>query len=165
MEQLLEGGQPLEPLLAEMEMYRSRAKESFAYVFSSEHTIQAHHAEGPADPEQLASIEAAKNGKHTRNPLRAGGFMGIPDRLLVVYSDTWGRGDAGTGCTSARDVRYVDTTLSAFALCWVVGLNTRQILGARSLALLLMLTLFVRAGMSPPPPVDEGRGGGACAGR
>ena len=64
MEVLLEAGQPLEPLLAEMEMYRSRAQESFAYVFSSEHTIQAHHAEGPADPEQLASIEAARSATH-----------------------------------------------------------------------------------------------------
>lgn len=48
-EELLEGGQPLEPLLSEMEMYRARAQESFAYVFSSEHTTLARRTEGPND--------------------------------------------------------------------------------------------------------------------
>jgi hypothetical protein len=49
-EELLEAGEPLESLLDEMEMYRARAQESFAYVFSSEHTTLARTTERP-DPE------------------------------------------------------------------------------------------------------------------
>jgi hypothetical protein len=49
-EELLEAGEPLESLLSEMEMYRARAQESFAYVFSSEHTTLAKTTERP-DPE------------------------------------------------------------------------------------------------------------------
>eukprot|EP01043_Picozoa_sp_COSAG02_P010968 COSAG02_NODE_397_length_23124_cov_439.255635_10_plen_163_part_00 len=46
-EELLEAGEPLESLLSEMEMYRARAQESFAYVFSSEHTTLAKTTERP----------------------------------------------------------------------------------------------------------------------
>lgn len=64
-EELLAGGKAVEPLLSEMEMYRARAQESFAYVFSSDHTTLARMTERP-DPElsraDLGGVDAMKAG-------------------------------------------------------------------------------------------------------
>ena len=45
MEELLQDGLPLEPLLAEMEVTAERARHSYAYVFSSEHSTLARQPE------------------------------------------------------------------------------------------------------------------------
>ena len=77
-EELLEAGEPLEPLLGEMEMYRARAQESFAYVFSSEHTTLARTTERP-DPELS---QAELGGADASGTPREGGVVTSVDNVV-----------------------------------------------------------------------------------
>lgn len=57
----------MDTLLGEIEMYRSRAQESFAYVFSSEHTTLARKTERPD-----LELRAELGGVDTSAASRAG---------------------------------------------------------------------------------------------
>jgi hypothetical protein len=89
-EELLEGGQPLEPLLSEMEMYRARAQESFAYVFSSEHTTLARRTEGPNDRAiaELGGAPAASASASASDAAAAGAGDSGGGGLTVVQPPT-----------------------------------------------------------------------------